>query len=250
MDENLIIALEDAGLSRNEGAVYLALLEIGSSTATQITKLSKLHRTNVYDSLERLLKKGLVSYVTKGDTKYFQANNPESLLSLVRQKEDKLKDIIPRLKLADGLAESKDSVKILEGVQGIRAITEDILVVVPVGGEVLTFGNPRNTSELMKSFIDFYHKRRIAKKISQIHIYNENAKERIKYLDNMAYTRAAYLPKEYDSPAATTIYGDKVAFYIWSEPPLGILIESKRMADSYRNYFRLLWKIASGSKEK
>ena len=95
----------------------------------------------------------------------------------------------------------------------------------------------------MKSFIDFYHKRRIGRRVVQKHIYNENAKERIAFLNAMPYTMAAYLPKEYDAPAATTVAGNKVAFYIWSEPPLGIVITSSRMAESYRNYFELLWKL-------
>jgi sugar-specific transcriptional regulator TrmB len=244
MDEKLVRALEDIGLSKNEALVYLTLLDTGSATATRIAELSRVHRTNVYDSLERLVKKGLVCYITKGETRYFNAADPESLSGMLKQKEEDFRAILPQLKLSRELAPSKDSASLFEGVAGIRAITEDILNCVPDGAEVLTFGNPRNTSQLMKGFIEFYHKRRIERKITQRHIYNENAKDRIGVLNSMPFTKAAYLPKEYDSPAATTVYGSKVAFFIWSEPPLGILIESERMAESYRNYFELLWKLA------
>jgi sugar-specific transcriptional regulator TrmB len=244
MDERLVKALEEIGLSKNEALVYLTLLDTGSATATKIAELSKVHRTNVYDSLERLVKKGLACYITKGETKYFNAADPESLSGMLKQKEEDFRAILPQLKLSKELAPSKDSAAVFEGIAGIRAITEDILNTVPKGGRVLTFGNPKNTPQLMKSFIDFYHKRRIEKKITQIHIYNENAPERMAYLRSLPYTDAGYLPKEYDSPAATTVYGNKVAFYIWSEPPVGIVIESERMAESYRNYFELLWKIA------
>lgn len=239
--EKRIKVLEDLGFSKNEAIVYLTLLNLGSSTATVIADKSKLHRTTVYDVLDRLVEKGMVSYISKEDTKYFQASDPESLLGVLKKREDQLKSIIPELKLSDDLAESKDKAKIFEGVKGIKAITEDILVTCKEGDEVFTFGNPKNTSELMKSFVDLYHKRRIAKGIKQIHIYNENAKERIRVLQKMDLTDAAYLPKEYDSPAATTVYGDKVAFFVWGDNPLAILIESKVVAESYRNYFKLLW---------
>jgi HTH-type transcriptional regulator, sugar sensing transcriptional regulator len=244
MDDKLLSVLEEIGLSKNEASIYLALLDLGSATATKIAERSKLHRTNVYDSLERLVKKGLVSYISKGETKYFTAAEPENFVGLLKQKEQNLADILPQLKLSRKLAEKKDSAHVYEGMAGIRAITEDILATIPEKGEVLTFGNPKNVSDLMKSFIDLYHKRRMEKKITQIHIYNENSKDRIKLLNAMPYTKAGYLPKEYDSPSSTTIYGNKVAFFIWSEPPLGIVIESERMAESYRKYFQLLWRLS------
>ena len=59
-------------------------------------------------------------------------------------------------------------------------------------------------------------------------------------------TNTKYIPDEYNIPISTVIYGNKV----WIMLPAGkhdqvsILIESKNIADSYRNYFKLLWKIA------
>ena len=246
MNEQLIPALEEVGLSRNEAIVYLSLLDIGESTATKIADVSKLHRTNVYDSLERLMLKGFVSHITKDKTKLFTAANPASLFENLRKKEEDFKAILPQLKAAKDLIPSKDSAVVYEGVAGIKAITEDILDSVPKGGTVVTFGVPKNTPDLMSSFLASYHRRRIQKKITMLHLYNENASERIAYLNSMPYTEARYLPKEYDSPAAvTTIYGSKVAFFIWAKEPVGILIDSSRMAESYMKYFELLWKMSN-----
>ena len=92
----------------------------------------------------------------------------------------------------------------------------------------------------MRAFIKQYHKIRISLKLHQKHIYDEDAPRRIDYLNKLQYTEVAYLPKSVNSPATTTIYGKKVAFYIWSDPILSILIESPRMAEMYRKYFYLL----------
>ena len=238
-------ALEEAGLSKNEALVYLTLLDIGSSTATKISDNCKLHRTNVYDSLERLLKKGLVCYVLKDNTRYFNATDPENILTLMRQKEEKYQTLLPRLRLPQKLAQSKDSAKIYEGMSGIRTIVvDDMINSTPEGGTIAAFGLPKETAQLMSSFVGFFHRKRIEKKITMVHLYNENAKERIVYLKSLPYTDAAYLPKEYDSPASTIIYGSKVAFFIWTEQPMGIVIESGRMAEAYMRYFNLLWKLA------
>ena len=79
--------LEAIGLSKNESKVYLFLLRLGSSTATEITKESCVHRSNVYDALESLIKKGCVSYIKKMDRTYFAAANPENLKNILREKQ-------------------------------------------------------------------------------------------------------------------------------------------------------------------
>lgn len=236
--------LEELGFSRNEAKIYLALLDLGSATATKISDKSRIHRTTVYDCLERLVKKGLASYIMKEDKKCFKAANPENLFGIIREKEELLKSVIPELKLSKRLAPEKLKASVYEGVNGIKAITEDVLATMKEGERVITFGNPKDTHIKMKSFVNIYHKRRIAKKVTQIHIYNEDAKERIAHLKKLPYTDAGFLPKKYDSPAATTIYNNKVAFFIWSEKPFGILVESEKMASAYRKYAELLWEMA------
>jgi sugar-specific transcriptional regulator TrmB len=243
--------LEDLGFSKNEVKVYISLLETGSATAGKIAEKSKVHRTNVYEALNRLIEKGVVSYIIKDGIKYFDANEPSSLIQVLKEKEEKLNQIIPELSVKKKLSEKRDVAHLMEGIQGVKAVTEDILRCVEDGGFVLTFGCPRDISKRMKGFIDSYHRRRISKKITQIHIYNENAKERIAYLNKLPYTKADYLPKKYNSPATTTIYDNKVSFWIWDEIPLVILIESKKMAEAYRRYFWLLWSLTKlGRKDK
>ena len=56
-----ITVLFEAGLTVNEAKVYIALLERGSSAVNDITKASGVHRVNVYDVIERLQTKGLIS---------------------------------------------------------------------------------------------------------------------------------------------------------------------------------------------
>ncbi len=242
--EKRIKALEELGLSKNEAIVYLTLLDLGSSTATKIADKSKLHRTTVYDALDRLTKKGLVSYIEKEETKYFEACDPENLMAIIKQKQDLLTEIIPQLKLSRKLAESKAKAHIYEGMEGVKASMEKALVVLKEGDKILCFGIPKRAPDMMSQYFDRFHKRRIEKKISMIHLYNENARERIAYLKSLPLTEAGYLPKEYDSPASTLIYGNIVCLTTWSEIPFVVMIESQRVADAYSKYFWLLWSLA------
>ncbi|MBI2581890.1 helix-turn-helix domain-containing protein [Candidatus Woesearchaeota archaeon] len=89
--------LKTIGLSEGESKIYLALLKIGSSTVAKITKEVKIHRTNVYDFLEKLLIKGLVNYVIKGGVKHFKATHPNKLHDYLKEKENVVSTILPNL---------------------------------------------------------------------------------------------------------------------------------------------------------
>ena len=57
--------LKTAGLTENESKVYTALLELGPSHAGIISRKTGLHRRVIYDTIERLIKKGFIGYILK-----------------------------------------------------------------------------------------------------------------------------------------------------------------------------------------
>lgn len=52
------------------------------------------------------------------------------------------------------------------------------------------------------------------------------------------------LPQFVSFPSATAIYGDKVAIFVWNEPYYAIMIQSRQVADTYRNFFDALWRAS------
>ena len=89
--------LRDLGLSDNEINVYVVLLKIGSSTASTLSEKSGMYRPYVYDTLDRLQEKGLVSYVHQKNKKFFSAVHPDRLRKLLEIKQDNLATILPEL---------------------------------------------------------------------------------------------------------------------------------------------------------
>ena len=238
--------LENIGLSKNEAKVYLTLLNLGSSAAGIKAEKSRVYRTNVYEALNRLIEKGLVSYIYKGHQKLFQAEDPSKLLSILKEREESFKKILPQLNINSKLAK-KDKVSIYEGPNGIKAIMSDIIKQKEETNsfdEVVTFGIPKDMVFRVKTFIKKYHQRRIELKLVQKHLYDQNAQRRIAFLNKQPFTEAAFLPNSINSPATTVVYGDRVGFFIWSDPILSILIESKKMAEMYKKYFYLLYSMS------
>ncbi len=96
--------LKKFNLSQSETKAYLALLELGASLAGDITKKANINRSNCYDAIQRLIEKGLVSYVIKANRKYFQAETPQKFLELLKEeenqlrtKEEEIKKVLPQL---------------------------------------------------------------------------------------------------------------------------------------------------------
>ena len=80
--------LVSVGMTKNEIAVYLALLKLGSSKVGAISKEAGTNRSYSYDALKKLLEKGLVSYVIMGKRKYFRPVSPKRLKSLLQERQD------------------------------------------------------------------------------------------------------------------------------------------------------------------
>ena len=76
--------LGEMGLTQMEIKVYLALLELGPSLAGRISRKTGIHRRNVYDITERLIKKGMIGYIVKNNRRFFEAVNPEKFLDLMK----------------------------------------------------------------------------------------------------------------------------------------------------------------------
>lgn len=242
MDNSVLMG---AGLTEKESLVYLALLELGSTTASKIIEKTGLHRAVVYDLLGRLIEKGLASHITKGKKRYFEASNPKRLLELLKERENKIEKLIPEL---SELYKFKDKleIKVYKGKEGIKAIYEDMLDEKP--SEWLSMGSGGETFKLMPAYLEDFHKRRIKLKISArgLLINNKLSKERGKQLAKKGLTTIKYLPKNFLTPTIINIYNDKVTLYSSSKEkiPFIIKIENGDLAKSFKEYFEWLWRLS------
>lgn len=236
--------LERSGLTKNEGKIYIALIRSGPLMAGNITEKTGIHRRNIYDSIERLMQKGLVSYIIKNNRKWFQASDPERLLHIMEEQKgriinDKLRLAKEIKKLKPHLRESHD-VRFFKGKEGIKTVFEDILA---TGENYVGYGPGEQIEKILRFYMPGYIKRRLKKRIKPKLIYNESAHNR-KYV-RTPLTESRFLPDEFSSHAALRIYGSKVAIILFSEAePLAIVIDNRSIAEGYRKYFNVIWNAA------
>jgi len=229
-------SLETAGLTRVEAKVYMTLIDLGPSLAGQITKKSGIHRRTIYDALDRLAEKGLISYIVKNNRKYFEAASPERIVDLIKEKEAEIKKDIPDLMSLFSKTKAKEETLFFKGKDGLKTAFEDQI---SEGKEILVLGASPEAGEIMQFYFKWYNKRRQEKKIHINFIANVESKGKIK----APLSEIRYLPDL--GPAAINIYADKVAIILWSmEKPVAIIIKNKDISDSYRIFFEHMWKTA------
>ncbi len=232
--------LQEFGLSNTEAKVYLALLELGKSKAGEITKKSAVNRTNVYDALERLIEKGLVSYVSQNNKKVFEAVNPDRLGEILKDKQEKLGKTIEELKTRYNQSQKQEDAFVFRGKKGIKSIFEDIL---NEKKELFCYGAESRFKEMFPFYQKHWNEERAKLKINVKMIYNEKVKQE-KKKENLKLLEMKFLPKTYDFPSTIMIYGDKVTTIVWLEEPFGFVIKSKEAVKSNMNFFEMLWQLA------
>lgn len=238
-----ISVLEEFGLSEAEAKVYITLLEAGSTLAGPIIKKTGFHRGTTYLVLQRLKEKGLASSVIKGKKQYFEAADPDRLLSAVKEREERLRGILPILKSKLQLSREKQEVTVYSGIKGIHSVMDKMLEELRSNGEYFDFGVSGLFRNIMGAYWDIWQRKKREYKIRSHVIFTEELKNS-KLLQDY-HGKARFHPKEYPSITDTMIYKDTVIIFIWTaKPPIAIYIKNKDNAESYKNQFKLMWKQA------
>ncbi len=232
--------LQEIGLSNTEAKVYLALLELGSALAGEITKKSEVNRTNVYDALERLVEKGLVSYVISANRKVFEPVNPERLQEILKERQEKLNFAMQELQLKYKTSRTKEDATIFKGKKGIKSIFEDIL---KEKKDLFVYGAESRFADMFPAYQKHWNDERAKLGIKVKMIYNEKVKK-IKEEEKLKLLEMKFLPKHYEFPSTIMLYGDKTVIVVWSEMPFGFMIKSKDTTKSNMNFFDILWGVA------
>ncbi len=232
--------LREVGLTKTETKIYLTLLEEGPSLAGVLSRKSGIHRRSVYDALERLIEKGLVSYIKTNNRKYFEAVNPKKVIHILDEKREALKAVLPELEMKYNFVKERRETLFFRGKSGIKSLFDDQI---EAGKPVFVIGASMKAVDLLKSYFQRYDRRRKENKIKVKAIFSEDIKGS-EYIKNLPLAEVRFLPKHLLKNVATNIYGDRVAIIVIQHEPIAILIKDKAIADCYRNYFELIWSLA------
>jgi len=230
------------GLNKNEIIIYLDLLKNNPSSPLELSKRTKIHRSNTYDALRGLVEKGFASKALKDQKTIFWAIAPQKIKDYLKQQEQEFDIILPQLENFTQQNEEKSLVSISEGTFAAREALADLL---NLNSSILVYGASKQAVEAFgQPFLKEFHKARIKKRILMRHIYDKKAIDRVRLLNKMKFTEAVYLSERYNTVASTAICSDTVLLFVFIKPVLVMKIINKEVGDAYRKYFELLWSFA------
>jgi sugar-specific transcriptional regulator TrmB len=235
------LALKEYGLSEKEIRIYLVLLPLGSINLQEIAKRVDFPRTTVYNTLNYLCQKGLVSTIIKKGVTYFEASDPNKLIDKLSQKKELLEKALPDLL---GLKKSNiepSSVEIYQGSKGISTILSDVF---KVNQETYYFGSYSLSIERLKHLPEHVRMIRLDKKIHAKIVMDRYDEEIFHKPSYKNITEMRFLDSLKDFPCMIFIYGNKVALYTLKEDLVGVIISNKEVAVAMKMIFDIYWKLA------
>ena len=228
--------LRQLGFLDAEIEVYIALLRLGPSMVSKIHQQTGLHRTHIYDLLEKLRERGLVSIYIQSGKKHFQAAPPSKILSYIEEKKEIVKNLLPELESFMNITKEDTSVELYKGKEGLKTVLQDVL---KKGRDYCVMGSIKQFEEVLEYALPSF-----LKKIEESGIKERilcDKKESIVKIKTGTYR---FLDGSYLFPSSFWIYENKVALFIWNVPYFIIVINNKEVAQTYQNYFDFFWKIA------
>ena len=234
--------LEKIGLTRNESAVYLALLELGPAYIAQISDKTSIHRPLVYKALPSLIEKRLVTETQRSKRTIYMAEPPNRLETLFDELKLDFVEMLPELEDQYSTNEDKPRVRFLQGKDGTKRVFDDIVHSLKKGDVFYRYSSNADGQEKKDKYVPRgYRTMRDQKKLERQVITNsQTAKGKINKIDRFIKVMPPDLgPFEHN--VTEIIYADKVAFIDYNSETATI-IESKKIADFQKHIFKTLYK--------
>ena len=244
MYEHLLL---ESGLTQNEVKVYLTLLKLGKSQSGKIVKESNVASGKIYETLNKLLEKGLIELSVENGVKQFSASNPDSLLLFLNEKKEKLEQqtkkvesIIPQLKSLLEFNPQPEGVFLIKSFRGIKPIVYDLFK--HTSGEFLVMGVRSSKRNKFNIFWEHWHQQRVKENRKSKLLFSDIGTNYWNFFKNLKLTESRSLSSL--SPSAVMIVDSEVFIFSYEEDLTCVHIKSKPIAASFTSFFNSMWKIA------
>lgn len=244
------ILTRNLGLSEKEAAVYIAILELGSSTIQPIAKHSGIKRTSIYYFIDHLVELGLAETAEIRGRTHYKALPPDGLVALQERRLDEIKNALPQFASIFNVSTKKPKISYYEGTEQIQNIMleetrcKEVLGIWPGTMAVDVVGG--------MAFMEKLDRLRRQKGV-MLKVIRFRGKEVIfrGSAHGAEHLREIRFPTEdIDFPIAIGIYDTgKVGFITSKKEGFGIMLESEEIYQAMKFLFYLFWEKTASAAE-
>ncbi len=239
-------------MTEKEIKIFLKLLDLGAQPASNLARLCELPRNTVRSILDKLQGQGFLIKTRRANTQFYATESKENILRALKVQKTRLNaKFDQQIELleqhGDELSvkhhsKTRPKITFYEGLEGLRKVYEDTLT---SKTGLKSWASYDHLLDVMPAYFPDYFKRRTKKKIKMTSIHPDTAKARQAQLrDTLELRESALIPSSrFNWEPEIQVYDNKVNITSWKEK-LGIIIESKEIADAIKAIFDLSYEAA------
>jgi sugar-specific transcriptional regulator TrmB len=257
MNRKIDQILEKVGLNKPERIIYLAGLQTGPVLASYLARKTGTTRQHIYDILNSLEEKGLVSTTGRKYNRRFVMEKPWQLKNLLERKKKNIEKLEKQIDLlsielesVDATGKSIPQINFYDDLEGIKNIweksaycaDEEILSIMPIYDVLELLG---------KDFIEYYLEKRLKNnKISKtLRVRPKEVSDDWFKLHSKQKRIVKFLPSDINISSTFIIYDDIVSIISSKKENFGFTIKSEELAQSMKGIFETLWRKADEIRE-
>jgi predicted transcriptional regulator len=245
-------------LSDDELTIFTQVLSTPNQTIAALAKASGISRTQIYRLNESLSQKGLFKQIVDHKRIRWQAETPQQIQSIVKEKLKHLEDF--QKTLTDTLASYSSpinpntEVKFYQGKHGVSQLIWHIL---EAKVEIVGYTYRDIAQVTGQQFADDFYLEVVRHHLRIRDIYSDEFIDSVGGLDQAKkpsfphpdwpkLVTSRYLPQTVlPIPHQLDIYNDTVAFYNWHQGEIfGVEIVNAKVAAFQRSLFEIAWKLS------
>lgn len=248
MEYKHIQTLKHLGFSETEVKAYLALLELGQGSVTEIAKRAQIKRPTVYLAIEQLDFFGLISKAKFGKRFQYFPVHPRRLQQLLVNRKNSFDSIYKNLEKIYYQSTAKPQVQVLEGQRAVIDTYTEVFEKVAEGKEMLTIGNISAVLERHPELSKEYTQRllKVEKpKVREVIFDNEGAKDWVQEIKKVSKSdthKIRLIDKsfEFGNTDCLIVENTTYMFSLGTEVFVTV-IESEEITKTQRAMFEWLW---------
>jgi len=244
----IVKELQQYGLTDKEAEVYLALLELGSSSILQLSSKTKINRTTLYYTIENLLLKRFLSQSKQGKQTVYVAEHPETIKQLFKEKLKKFDTLLPELVTLMNKDAIKPVLKYYEGIEGVKEVYRASIQAQE--DEIKAFTGIESLQVRDKALILFIQKeyipgRKKHNKLAKLVLPDNELGVQMHKRDKQEFRESRLLPAStYNFECEIMCYDNVVSMISYhTHEVFAVSIESQTIA----NTMKMIWKLAWNS---
>lgn len=240
-------ALHRMGLNEKEQRLYLAALELGRSSITELAHKAHIKRPTAYNIANDLQARGLLSVTTVDKRKVYSPTHPKRLLEIARSTEKDMEELLPNLLALYNTLKKKPKIQVFEGIEGVEIIYKEVYHSLSRREEALWFTHIGALKKSMPESLEYY--KQMLKKINnpRIRELNYGDKAGVQWIKETKQFQGKNFQIRVLSPhikygfTDNLIFGNKLVIFSFTPDVFVIVIESEDIATTFRALFEHAW---------